>query len=118
MGLLILRVSIVDVIGGHQSTLRLLCHPKQRLVHQFFVPGSRGPAIPGRNFLPRISPGILMLLPFPLHTSRGQYFCTSPARQALRGNDAFVELLQDLHIHTRLIIISSVNPRDTIFIRL
>ena len=35
MGLLILRVSIVDVIGGHQSNLRLLCHPKQRLVHQF-----------------------------------------------------------------------------------
>ena len=34
MGLLVLRVSIVDVIGGHQSNLRLLRHPKQRLVHQ------------------------------------------------------------------------------------
>ena len=104
VGIRIRFVSIVNIIGRHQFDARLLAHPHQLLVDQALFGNSMI-----LQFQKEISLSENLLI-----TQRGffSFFVKIPhqitgnfSREAgAQGNDTLVVLLEDLHVHTGLII--------------
>ena len=106
MGLRVLRIGIVDVVGGYQRNPCLLGHLHKLLVHQRLI---RYPVILKfqeiivfTENIPVFKGCLFRLIVKPLH----DISLDLPGKTGAQGNDPFMIFSEELLVHTRPVIIS------------
>lgn len=99
MGLNVLRIRVVDVVGGHQGDFKLFAHAQQRLIHSLLI---RNPVILQLQKIIAFSKDLFIFQGLLLGLIVETLYNISlhlPGQAGAQSDDPFVEFLQHLHIH-------------------